>query len=154
MITDANRYYGATLISLIDTSINAIKIKKIPEGPAGFYIVDDVLPIYIKYSTSRRGPWVFNFHQEHQAFQEHLYTNYRECIIAFVCGKDGIAALKHDEFRKVLDKEFEVQESVTIKRKHNEMYKVNGKNGALERKVSRSSLEVILQQYEKRELFK
>ncbi|MBI1423342.1 MAG: hypothetical protein GC149_07740 [Gammaproteobacteria bacterium] len=154
MITDANRYYGAAVISIVDLSTGAVKIKRISESPAGFYFINDILPIYIKYSTSRRGPWVFNFHQGQQEFQESLYKEYKECIMVFICGKDGIAALRHDDFRKILDNEFDVQETVTIRRKHNEMYKVRGKNGALERRISRSSFEDIFQEHERRELIK
>jgi hypothetical protein len=151
MITDANRYYGAVFSRVIDFSDDAISIQKASMDCAGFYIVRKKIPIYIKYSTSRRGPWSFNFHKKHQEFQEALYTKHGECITIFVCGKDGIAALRHNEFRKILDLAFEEQESVTIRRKHNEMYGVRGKDGALERKVSRSSLEEAFKNLEQRD---
>ncbi len=151
MITDANRYYGAVFSKVIDFSDGAISIQKASIDFSGFYIVRKKIPIYIKYSTSRRGPWTFNFHKNHQEFQERLYSRHGECITIFVCGRDGIAALRHDEFRKVLDHTFEEQEAVTIRRKHNEMYSVRGKNGTLERKVSRSSLEEAFKNIEQRD---
>lgn len=143
MITDANRYYGAVFGKIIDFSDDAISIKRASIDYAGFYIIRNNIPVYIKYSTSRRGPWTFNFQQRHQEFQENLFNKYEECITIFVCGKDGVAALNHKEFRKILDCTFEEQEAVTIRRKHNEMYSIKGKDGALERKVSRSSLEEV-----------
>lgn len=146
MISDANRYYGAVISTILDLSENEVCIKKVPEACAGFYLINDTLPVYIKYSTSRRGPWAFNFQETHQEYQQFLYRKYDECIVAFVCGKDGIAALTHESFRIVLDDFFDHQESVTIRRKHNEMYRVRGKDGVLERRVSRSSLEDILEQ--------
>jgi hypothetical protein len=146
MISDANRYYGAVISIIVDFSEDEVRIKKIPKTCAGFYLINDLLPLYIKYSTSRRGPWVFNFQKSHQEIQQNLYENYSECIVAFVCGKDGVAALSHESFRNVLDESFDHQEAVTIRRKHNEMYRVRGKDGVLERRVSRSSLQDILKQ--------
>jgi len=143
MITDANRYYGAVFSKIIDFSNNEVSIQRAPPDHSGFYIVRKEIPIYIKYSTKRHGPWSFNFYQNHQECQENLYEKHGECIMIFVCGKDGIAALKHEEFRKVLDHEFEEQKTVIIRRKHNEMYSISGKNGVLDRKVSRGSLEEI-----------
>lgn len=151
MITDANRYYGAVFGKLVDFSDEAISIQRASIDYAGFYIIRKKIPIYIKYSTSRRGPWTFNFQQKHQEFQENLYARYGECLTIFVCGKDGIAALKHEGFRKILDQTFEEQEAVTIRRKHNEMYSIRGKDGALERKISRGSLEEAFKNLEQRD---
>ncbi|MEZ5548078.1 MAG: hypothetical protein R3E74_09935 [Pseudomonadales bacterium] len=126
-------------------SNSEIRIKNISETFTGFYLINARLPVYIKYSTSRKGPWVFNFQKAHQEYQQHLFQQFDECITAFVCGKDGIAALTHESMRNVLDDAFDHQESVTIRRKHNEMYRVRGKDGVLEKRVSRSSLADILE---------
>lgn len=151
MIKDANRYYGAAISMIVDSSVGGVLVENISKSSAGFYLIDRILPIFIKYSTSRKGPWVFNFQESHQSFQQSLYEEYGECLIVFVCGKDGVAALSHKSFRSVLDESFELQESVTIRRKHNEMYRVRGKDGVLERRVSRSSLEDLMKQ---RKVFK
>ena len=146
MISDAHRYYGAVICTVIDAADEAISLTKIQRGAAGFYLINEELPIYIKYSTSRKGPWSFNFHNAQQEIQLSLYREYRECIMAFVCGKDGIAALTHSSFRNVLDESFDEQEAVTIRRKHNGMYQVRGKDGVHEKRVSRNSLREILDQ--------
>lgn len=144
MIPDAHRYYGAAFCSIVDASNAPVVIKRIPELPAGFYLLNDRIPIYIKYSTSRKSPWIFTFHEEHQRAQQQLYEKYGECLTAFVCGSDGIASLIYGDFRKVLDSDFEAQESISIRRRQNEMYKVTGRDGQLERKVSRRSLTDIV----------
>lgn len=144
MISDANRYYGSAISTIIDVSKKEILIERVERNCAGFYLINNNLPIYIKYSTSRRGPWSFNFQKSHQETHQNIYQKYNECIIAFVCGKDGIAALTHKNFRKVLDESFDDQEAVTIRRRHNAMYQIRGKDGAFEKRVSRSSLEEIL----------
>lgn len=148
MITDANKFYGAVFSKVIDFSDEAISIQRISVDHAGFYIVQKKIPIYIKYSTSRRGPWTFNFHKKHQEFQEDIYLRHGECVTVFVCGKDGIAALRHCEFRKIIDHMFEEQEAVTIRRRHNQMYCIRGTNGTLDRKISRSSLEEAFKKIE------
>lgn len=140
MISDASRYYGCVLHQLIDQSDQKVTIECLDSNIPGCYLVNGKLPFYIKYSTSRRGPWSFNFHMSHQELQKNLYDTYRECITAFVCGRDGIAALPYIELQKILDESFELQEGVSIRRGHNQMYQIKGRNGALDRKVSRSSL--------------
>ena len=144
MISDADRYYGATLNRIVNRWEGSISVQNAPESGPRFYLLNGRLPIFIKYSTSRRGPWLFTFHNEHQAQQENLFEGYGECLMAFVCGRDGIAALSHKEFRKVLDSRFEEQESVAIRRRHNEMYRISGRDGKLERKISRNSLAELL----------
>lgn len=143
MITDASRYYGCVISSLVDLSVTPLQVNKLDNGISGFYLLQNAVPIYIKYSTIRNGPWSFNFHRSHQESERTLFLQYGECIVIFVCGKDGIAALRHNEFCFLLDDDFEDQQSVIIRRKRNHMYSASGKNGALERKISRKSLEDI-----------
>lgn len=143
MISESYRYYGSAIFSIIQVSPEKLEISRIVEAPAGFFLINNRVPIYIKYSKSRKGPWVFNFQKDHQVCQQNIYDTYGECLILFVCGKDGIPTLDHKDFRKILDNHFEEQESVSIKRRHNKLYQVNGRDGRLERKISRNSLEEI-----------
>lgn len=145
MISDADRYYGSVFSRIIDCMPVAVRIEKVIDGAPGFYIVNTRTPLLIKYSTSRFSPWQFNFHEEHQMQQQKLYELYGECVVAFCCGKDGVAAISHKDFRKVLDDNFEEQEAVTLRRRRKEMYRISGRDGVLDRKVSRSSLVEILQ---------
>ncbi len=144
MISDAHRYYGCVLAAIAELPLQPISIKRISESLAGFYLLNKTLPIFVKYSRSRKGPWTFNFMLEHQQFQEDLYNIYGECLVIFVCGRDGIAAMKHKLFRNVLDNVFDKQEAVKIRRKHNEMYKIHGKDGSLKNKLSRNSLSELM----------
>ena len=145
MISDSDRYYGAVFNRIFDRLKKAASVEKIRSVSAGFFLLNDRLPIYIKYSTNRRSPWHYTFHRQQQKDQQILFERYGECIVVFVCGKDGIASLCHTDFRKVLDHEFDEQESVSIRRRHNEMYKIKGKDGSYERKVARNSLERLLE---------
>lgn len=138
MIKDFSRYHGAAIIELVESIDDGLSIRSL--SSAGFYIVDDFLPIYVKYSTSRKGPWVFNFGKLHQTLEQELVDEFGDCLTVFVCGKDGMAAICHAQLKQLLDEEFEDQESVIIKRRHKQMYQIRGKNGSLDKKVSRSSL--------------
>ncbi|MGR9168608.1 hypothetical protein [Rhizobium sp. KDH_Rht_773_N] len=147
MISDASRYYGCVLHQVIEQPGQHVTIRRLNGDIPGFYLMNGNLPFYIKYSTSRTGPWSFNFQMAHQERQKELFDSYGECVTAFVCGRDGIAALPYTELQKVLDGNFELQEGVSIRRRHNQMYQIKGRNGALDRKVSRSSLSEILEKY-------
>ncbi|MBX5045857.1 hypothetical protein [Rhizobium lentis] len=109
----------------------------------GFYLLNGNLPLYIKYSRSRKGPRVFNFHREHQECIRMLAERYAECLVAFVCDSDGIPAVNYGQLSNVLDDKFHEQEAVSIRRKLNEMYSISGKDGVLSSKISRDSLAIL-----------
>lgn len=147
MITENSRYYGCVLHQLIEQQDLLVTIQRLSCDILGFYLVNGNLPLYIKYSTSRTGPWIFNFQMPHQECQEELFNTYGECITVFVCGRDGIAALPYVELKKILDENFEQQEVVSIRRRHNHMYQIKGRNGALDRKLSRNSFLDIIKKH-------
>lgn len=144
MISDSSRYYGCVLHQLIEQHEQQATIQRLNGDILGFYLVNGSLPFYIKYSTTRIGPWSFNFQLPHQKRQKELFDMYGECVTVFVCGRDGIAALPYTELQKIIDVNSELQEGVSIRRRHNKMYQIHGRNGALDRKVSRSSFSEIL----------
>lgn len=146
MITDTSRYYGCVFHQIIEYR-NTISIRSLYEDTSGFYLLDNLIPLYIKYSTARAGSWTFNFQFLYQEKQRELFETYGECLTILVCGKDGIAALEYEEFRKILDENFEAQEAVSIRRRHNEMYKIRGRDGVLDRKISKNSLCELLSKY-------
>lgn len=147
MIKDSTRYYGSAILTLLDASVAPIQMCRLQVDAPGFYCVEGKLPIYLKYATSRKGPWVFNFQKSHQEIENSLFSQYGECITALICGKDGIVALRHYDLREILDEIFDDQESVVIRRRHNEMYRVNGRNGCLSKKVSQASFERIFKDF-------
>jgi hypothetical protein len=140
MLPDYGRYYGSALTHIVDQYGKAISIEKLLVGVQGFYLLNGRSPLYIKFSRSRKGPWSFNFHRDHQVRYRHLVKSYGDCITALVCGKDGIVALNDVQMREILDDNFDGQESVSVRRKLNHMYSVNGSNGELSQKISRDSL--------------
>ena len=107
---------------------------------SGYYLINESIPIYLKASSKRKGPWTFNFLRIHQETQETLFRTYGELFVCLICGKDGVAGLSMQEFRKVLDDHFEDQESITVRRRLKTMYHLTGRDGVLENRVSRQAI--------------
>lgn len=140
MISDTARYHGSFFSLLFDEAKRAIQVESLPDRGVGFYLLDDCIPIYLKHSTLRKGPWIFNFFRSHQESQQVLFEKYGECFTCMICGKDGVAGLSMPEFRQVLDGNFEEQECVSIRRRLKSMYHVRGRDGELERRVGRRTV--------------
>ena len=147
MTRESAHYLGSFLFDVINSVDGTITIQRDPKNTPGFYILDELVPVHLKYTTKRHSPWFFTFTRDHQLRQQHYYDILGKCIVVFVCGRDGIIALSFEEFRHLLDQNFEPQESVSIRRKHKEMYQINGRDGELTRKVGRNSLAKMLQNH-------
>lgn len=145
MISQSSKYYGAVFSYLLDEIEDSIKIQRVCLDRSGFYVVNEMIPIYVKYDTSRKGPWTFTFRQDHQERYISLVKKFGQGVVAFVCGGDGIVALEYEELQTVLNHNVEQQKSVSIRRKLNQMYGIKGSDGELDRKISRKSLIEILQ---------
>ncbi|MEZ5922020.1 MAG: hypothetical protein R3C60_11795 [Parvularculaceae bacterium] len=144
MIRDYQRYYGAALVHLLDQCGGPLSVRKAFADRNGYYVLEERLPLSIKFSRSRMGPWVFTFHREHQVLQNELVKHFGVGITAFVCGTDGVVALDHQQLRLCLDDNFEEQENISIRRKLRHMYSVRGRDGSLEEKISRDSFSKLV----------
>jgi hypothetical protein len=82
----------------------------------------------------------------HQERLKDIFDRYSECVTAFVCGRDGIATLPYVELQTILDSNLGPQEIVSIRRRHNHMNQIRGRNGVLDRKISRNRLSEILKE--------
>ncbi len=144
MIPDHGRYHGCVFALLIDDSRSSVCLAKLPSNGQGFYLVDGKIPMCIKFSRNRKGPWTFNFMREHRANLERLRNEYGRCVIALVCGADGIVALDNMQLSEVLQEEPGEQNAVIVRRKLRHMYSVSGASGKLPRKIARDSLVLAL----------
>lgn len=150
MISEQTRNYGAVISSLIDAAQREIKIRKLYPDAPGVYLVDGHISLYAKYSSNRRGPWGFTFQAQHIDRLEELIGKFGACVVALVCGTDGIVALRYDEFSRIVSIGSSGQKSIGVKRKLNRMYSVTGTSGSLSHKISRNSLLEAVQSYENR----
>src|SRR5580704_3214716 len=122
MIRDRERYSGCVFSHLIDKWEGSLCFQRLREEGVGFYLIADTVPVFIKYSKARRGPWTFTFQPEHLTAYRRVVGVYGKCIAAFVCGSDGIAAVDHNQFRQLADPASEVQEAIVVRRRLKEMY--------------------------------
>jgi hypothetical protein len=140
MIRDRERYSGCVFLHLIDNWEGSLCFQKLQEKGVGFYLIADSLPVFMKYSKARRGPWTFTFQPEHLAAYRGVADEYGECIAAFICGTDGIAAVDYNQFGRLADPASGVQEAIVVRRRLKEMYAIKGSKGTLDGKVARYSL--------------
>ncbi|WP_171182260.1 hypothetical protein [Ruegeria sp. HKCCD8929] len=140
MISDTARYHGSFFTLLFDEVDQPLIVERLSEYGVGCYLLAERIPVYLKHSTKRKGPWAFNFFRSHQVAQQTLFEKYGECFTCMICGQDGIAGLSMAEFRQVLDGNFEEQECVSVRRRLKTMYHIKGRDGELENRVARRSV--------------
>ncbi len=140
MISDTARYHGSFFILLFEALDGPVAVERLSTLGAGYYLIAGRIPIYLKLSSKRKGPWTFNFFRSHQEAQNGLFLKYGECFTCMICGRDGIIGLNMAELRQILDGNFEEQESISVRRKLKTMYQVKGRDGTLEKRISRRSI--------------
>jgi hypothetical protein len=108
-----------------------------------FFLLDDRLLVYFKYSTKGRSPWGFTFMPEEQALLEQRAAN-SELAIALICGSDGVAAVRHSLFASVANQKTTANH-IACHRLHGKHYSISGPNGTLDNKVAPSTWQKILE---------
>lgn len=94
--------------------------------------------LFIKFSTKRASPWRYSFTLDHQTEIDILHREYGEVFIVFVNKDDGVACLSHELLKQILDDNHEEVEWVAIKSKLRSQYSISGKDGKLDKKISRT----------------
>ena len=94
--------------------------------------------LFIKYSSKRASPWKYSFTLDHQTEIDILYKEYGEVFVVFVNKDDGVACLSHNLLKQILDDNHEEVEWVSIKSQLRKQYSISGKDGRLDKKISRN----------------
>lgn len=110
---------------------------------APFFLMNEELLLYLKYSTKGRSPWSFTFMPDEQRMLSK--RSYRSKItLGLVCGSDGVAALGYDAFATLATiRGGSVH--IACYRHHGEHYEVNGPDGTLPRKIAPSTWQKLLE---------
>jgi len=131
-------YEGAALHVLVRTGgIMGIRYE------APFFLLNDELLVFLKYSTRGRSPWGFTFTSDEQALLGKKASEF-ETQIGLICGADGVVALTYDDYRSVAAPRKSAVH-IACYRQHGEHYEVNGPDGTLDGKVSPSNWQRILE---------
>ena len=129
-------YEGAALHALARTGrISGISY----EHP--FFILNEYLAVYFKYSTRCRSPWSFTFTQNEQ-LSLHQFSSKYEIVIAFICGSDSVAAISYNEYITVATLRTSSVHLACF-RKHRKQFEISGPDGVLCRKVAPSDWQRI-----------
>lgn len=94
--------------------------------------------LFIKFSSKRGAPWRYSFTLDHQTEIDMLHKEYGEVFVAFVNKDDGVACLSYELLKQVLDDNHEEVEWVSVKAKLHSQYSISGKDGKLDKKISRN----------------
>ncbi|MEX2173287.1 MAG: hypothetical protein WD872_02930 [Pirellulaceae bacterium] len=101
-----------------------------------FFVLNDRLWAYLKYTTRVRSPWGFTFTaEEQQLLAESRKLN--RVVLGLVCGGDGVASLSFDAYETVAPLS-QSAVHVSCYRNHGKHYEVGGPAGTLTRKVAPS----------------
>jgi hypothetical protein len=132
-------YEGAALHVLARTN----QVKSI-QYDAPLYLINDRLSVLLKYSTRIRSPWGFTFTPDEQSMLKEAASKRRTLMIGLICGSDGVAAISYSSYLAVAAPR-NAAIHVACYRQHSEHYEVCGPDGTLDRKVSPSSWQRILE---------
>jgi hypothetical protein len=97
MIDKLEFYHGAAIIRLIEDPRCQTIIKH-----GGSYKVNRNRIVLIKYSTKARSPWRFTVSREDVARLKQASNQFSICVMALVCGGDGVCALSSNAVNDVL----------------------------------------------------
>ena len=95
--------------------------------------------LYLKHSSARRSPWRYTFLKAHQEEIRSLEQACNAVFVIFINADDGIACVRYDQFKKLLDEIFEEAEWISVTRKLYQPYHIAGKDGRLDRTLPRNS---------------
>ena len=136
MIEKLEFYHGAAIVRIIEDT-RCTSVAKHEYG----YLVNATRLAFVKYTTKTHSPWRFTVTADDIARLEKAAGRFPTCVLALVCGGDGICAITWESTRELLSG---APGWLAVKRSFNECYAVNGPAGALRRKVALSGWPGIL----------
>lgn len=127
------QFYEGAALHILARAGNIMNIRY----DAPFFLLNNKLQAFLKYSTKVRSPWGFTFTSDEQALLKHKSSKF-EIVIGLICGSDGIAAFTYDDYRTVAASSKSALH-IACYRQHGEHYQVKGPDGILNWKVPPSN---------------
>jgi hypothetical protein len=127
-------YHGVVLSRLVRGVRFPIRISTHPRCRSA-YEVNDSAALYVKYSTSRMGPWLFVFKRAHHAEIAELSRIREAVFLVLVCGAEGIVCLASRDYERALAAGEESDGWIRAVRGHRTKFTVTG-SGCLKAQVS------------------
>lgn len=139
MAIKKQEFYEGAALYLLARSGGIASIRYEPP----FFLLNDRLLVYLKYSTRGRSPWGFTFMPDEQVLLQ-VRASKSQVVIGLICGADGVAALNYDAYRSVAAPRKSAVH-IACYRRHGEHYEVNAPDGRLDRKIAPSNWQRILE---------
>jgi len=108
-----------------------------------FFVLNDDLSVYLKYSTRGRSPWGFTFMPDEQVLLQRSASKLT-IAIGLICGPDGVAVFSYESYRSIAHPR-KIALHISCYRQHGEHYEINGPNGRLPEKIAPSNWRKILE---------
>jgi hypothetical protein len=112
-----------------------VTIAPLPGRSNSNFLINDNVPLHIKYSSKRMQPWRFTFLKEQQDELQSMFVAHGKACLALICGRDGVVVITFQELKQVLDDQHDDKEWISVQRGKREMYGVHGSNGELAFKI-------------------
>lgn len=109
---------------------------------APFFVLNERVSIYMKYSTGVRSPWAFTFTPEEQAALVPAVDG-AATVVGLICGADGVVALPYRDYLRIASPRA-TSLRVSCSRRHRQHFEVIGPDGAAEGKVAPSDWQRLL----------
>ena len=144
MTPEADFYYGSVLVRAARAVSQLPGVWRSQEFPNGGFGVGSHGSVLIKFSTKRLSPWAFTFTGD-QVEDLVSCLSKRRVTVCFVCGRDGVAAIKGSEAMRLIGRsKIRGQVSVRVSRRRREQYEISGTGGELGGRVADSDLEKLI----------
>jgi hypothetical protein len=140
VFNESDSYHGQVLIELLHKRKSSLDLFEYTMGQTRIYIVNETLPIYCKYSTASDSPWTFSFNPQHKKVIELLNQNFGQCLVAMICGRDGITALNFRQVSSLLRFGEVTYDNITARRQPNCGYEVSGQKKRLRNRIALTNL--------------
>lgn len=125
-------YEGAALHALLRKNPTATVKYDDP-----YFVINDSIFVYIKYSTATRSPWAFTFTQVEHDMLTSVDESKLPARIGLVCGSNGIVALTLSDYESIVGRAA-APLRVSCARSHRSQYAVWGPDGEVAGKISPS----------------
>jgi hypothetical protein len=138
MIKEFEFYHGTIFTRLVHNYGVPVTIKPFPTSSNSSYILNEIIGLYIKYSSKRMSPWRFSMQKLHQDEILQMKKQLKEVFILLVCGEDGIVTLGFDELKQILDHAHGKVEWISATRNPRKEYTIKGSDGKLSKKIGKA----------------
>lgn len=127
MIPEYKLYHGAVLAELIHALTFPIKIDELKEeGRLSSYILDSLIGLHIKHSTSRMNPWGFTFTDQNLSELKTLADIFPQVFVVFVCHTHGMVCCSYKELVALIGDQLVDHPWVRIHRRRGKWFQVGG----------------------------